>query len=172
MIHQITDGMLTLDDFEVPQCCCLRPVEHNEKRQGVQEGDITLHYIKNKDTGERRLVLPQDVKRVRTLILGLDECSVGTAGVAGAAFHLKKMLWVKLDKIHRIIRDLKLAEGHCCANLFEKTKLWSAYLFGLNQRQFGSGTDFSLKKGLLNTFEHGVSVDGLANRLESNSDDR
>ena len=64
-----------------------------------------MSYIKNKDTGERRLVLPQDVLQVRMLILGLDEGSVGTAGVAAAAFHQKTTVWATFDKIHRINRD-------------------------------------------------------------------
>ena len=120
MIFQVTGGMLTLDDFHLPQSCCVRPVQHNEMRQSVQEGNITVAYIRNKDTAERRLVLPQDVSQVRMLILGLDEGSSGTAGVAAAAFQQKKTVWAKFDKIHRIIRDLKLAESHCCKkNFFE-----------------------------------------------------
>ena len=91
-------------------------------------------------------VLPPDVERVRMLILGLDEGSIGTAGVAAGAFLLKKTIWGKFDKIHRVIRDLKLADGGCCNKVFEKAKLWSAYIFGLNNRPFGSGTNHSLKE--------------------------
>ena len=100
------------------------------------------------------------MQSVRSLLLGLDEGSVGTAGVAAAAFHLKKIIWIKPDKIHRVIRDLKLAEGHCCNKVSEKAKLWSAYLFGLNNRPFGSGANSSLKKALLWTFQASEQVDG------------
>ena len=120
MIFQVTRGMLTLNDFHLPQSCCVRPVQHNEMRQSVQEGNIIVAYIRNNDTGERRVVLPQDVSRVRMLILGLDEGSVGTAGVAAAAFQQKKTVWAKFDKIHRIIRDLKLAESHCCNKILKR----------------------------------------------------
>ena len=68
-------------------------------------------------------------QNILTLVLCLDEGSVGMAGVGAAAFHVKMTVWVKPDKIHRTIRDLKLAEGHCCGNIFEKTKLGSAYFF-------------------------------------------
>ena len=47
------------------------------------------------------------------------------AGVAAGAFHLKVVVCVKPDKVHRDIRELTLAEGHCCGKVFEKTKLWS-----------------------------------------------
>jgi len=81
------------------------------------------------------------------------------AGVGAAAFHLKKTIWVKPDKIHRVIRDLKLASGHCCQKVFEKAKLWSAYLFGLNARPFNSGTDFTLKESLLREFQASATVE-------------
>ena len=98
-------------------------------------------------------------QKIFTLVLCLDEGSIGMAGVGAAAFHLKKTIWVKPDKIHRVIRDLKLASGHCCQKVFEKTKLWSAYLFGLNTRPFNSGTNFTLKESLLREFQASATVE-------------
>ena len=108
-------------------------------------------------------MLLRDVERVRTLILGLDQGSIGSAVVAAAAFQqsLRKMVWGKFDKIHRIIRDLKLAEGHCCGKIFEKTKLWSTYIFGLNNRPFGSGSNHTLKSYLMFQFRLRVTVASL-----------
>ena len=147
MIYQITNGKLSLDDFELPRGCYLEPVKHDEIRIKVDHGSTASYYIYNKTTRERRQVLPPDVERVRMLILGLDEGSIGTAGVAAGAFLLKKKtLRGKFDKIHRVIRDLKLADGGCCNKVFEKAKLWSAYIFGLNNRPFGSGANHSLKE--------------------------
>mgnify|MGYP004286576465 CR=1 FL=1 len=37
--------------------------------------------------------------------------------------------------------------------MFEKAKLWSAYIYGLNNRPFGSGSNHTLKEGLLNLFQ-------------------
>ena len=146
MIYEITNGKVSLDDFEVPKQCTLRRVQHGEKRYSEDVDGMTLYYIaKKRSRHHRKCVLPTSVQSVRSLLLCLDEGSVGTAGVAAAAFHLKKTIWIKPDKIHRVIRDLKLAEGHCCNKLFEGTKLWSAYLFGLNNRPFGSGANASLK---------------------------
>ena len=129
-----------LDDFEVPAQCTLRQVRHGEKRYSEDVGGITLYYIQKKGSRQdRKCVLPTSVQSVRSLLLGLDEGSVGTPGVAVAALHLKKTLWIMPSKIHRVIRGLKLAGGHCCNKVFEEGKLWSAYLFGLNDRPFNSG---------------------------------
>ena len=161
MIFEITNGKLSLDDFQVPAQCTLRRVQHGEKRCSEVVGSMTLYYIEKKGSRQgRKSVLPTSVQSVRSLLLCLDEGSVGTAGVAAAAFHLKKTIWIKPDKIHRVIRDLKLAEGHCCNKLFEKAKLWSAYLFGLNNRPFGSGANSSLKKALFFAFQVSETVDG------------
>ena len=161
MIYEITDGKLSLDDFVVPARRTLRRGRHDEKRYSEYVGDITLYDIQKKGSRQyRKCVLPRSVQSVRSLLLGLDEGSVGTAGVAAAAFHLKKTIWVKPDKIHRVIRGLKLAEGHCCNKLFEEAKLWSAYLLGLNNRPFGSGANSSLTKTLLFAFQVSETVDG------------
>ena len=42
---------------------------------------------------------------------------------------------------------------------FRKAKLWSAYLYGLNNRPFGSGAHFTLKKTLLNVFASTEDID-------------
>ena len=91
MIHEITKGMLGLDDFEVPAQCTLRRVHHGEKRDSEDVDGMTHYYIAKK--GSRQYpkgVLPAIVQSVRSLLLCLDEGSVGTAGVAAAVFHLKK----------------------------------------------------------------------------------
>ena len=98
------------------------------------------------------------MEAVNTLILGLDEGSIGTAGVAAAAFKMQATIWAKFDKIHRVIRDMKLAESDCCGKVFAKAKLWSAYLYGLNNRPFGSGSNHTLKQRLLDLFQVSESV--------------
>ena len=158
-ISCITKGVLSLADFTMPQSCCLDPVQRDEFRFTVDQGNIRLAFIKNKVTGETRAVLPPDVEDILTLILGLDEGSIGTAGVAGGSFKMKAMLWAKFDKIHRIIRDMKLGENDCCGKVFAKAKLWSAYLYGLNNRPFGSGSNHTLKERLLNIFQLSETVD-------------
>ena len=91
MIYEITNGKLSLDDFEVPAQCTLRRVQHGEKRYSEDVDGMTLYYIKKKGSRQDpKCVLPASVQSVRSLLLGLGEGSVGTAGVAAAVFHLKK----------------------------------------------------------------------------------
>ena len=158
MISNMTNGKVSIDHFKVPLACCIRRLRFGEARVTERVGDITLSFIQTTE-GDRVCILPNCVRTIFTLILCLDEGSIGMAGVGAAAFYLKKMVWVKPDKIHRVIRDLKLAEGHCCGKIFEKTKLWSAYLFGLNARPFNSGTNFTLKESLLRDFQQSVTVE-------------
>ena len=48
MIFEITNGKLSIDDFEVPAQCTLRRVRHCEKRYSEDVGGITLYYIQKK----------------------------------------------------------------------------------------------------------------------------
>ena len=161
MISGVTNGKLSRYDFQVPAQCAIRRVQHGEKWcWEVVDGRI-LYYIEEMGSRQdRTCVLPTSVQSVRSLLLCLDDGSVGAVGVAVAAFHLKKTFWINPDKMHRAIRNLKLAEGHCCNTLFENDKLWSAYLFGLNNRPIGSGAISSLGKDLLCIFQVSETVDG------------
>ena len=59
----------------------------------------------------------------------------------------------RFDKIHRLIRDLKGAENHCCKKIFVKVKLWTSYLWSINKRPFGSGAHATQKAQWLGLFE-------------------
>ena len=125
----------------------------DEQRVLIQEGNRQVAYLRNSITKVQRAVLPATVSRVRTLVLGLDEGSIGSAGVAALAFRFKVTVWAKFDKIHRLIRDLKLAESDCCNKIFAKAKLWTSYLYGLNNRPFGSGANHTAKERLMSVFQ-------------------
>ena len=153
--HQISllsKRRLTVDSFELPSSCNVRPVTKDEKRVVIPEGDRALHLIENTVTGVRVSVLPFEVTDVLLLVLMLDQGGIGLAGVVFATYFLKKLTWVKFDKVHRIIRDLKLAEQDVLDGVFNKTKLWSSYLLGLNNRPFNSGANSALKARLLELF--------------------
>ena len=85
-------------------------MRHLESNRAVEVGDVRLCFLQNKATGARRAVLPPDVKSVCTLIFGFDEGSIGSAGVAAAAFQQKTTVWARFDSIDRVIRDLKFVE--------------------------------------------------------------
>ena len=108
-------------------------------------------------------VLPDSLGIAPLCVLMLDQGSIGTAGVAFVVYAMKCMVWAKWDKIHRVIRDLKNAEKYAGA-IFMKTKLHSAYLFGINTRPFNSGANYTMKRRLLDLFSLTETVNSLVFR--------
>ena len=66
------------------------PVGQHEYRHTEEQDGKNLVFVVNRVTGNRSAVLPLEVEIVRTLLLGLDEGSIGMAGVAAAAFQQKQ----------------------------------------------------------------------------------
>jgi hypothetical protein len=62
----------------------------------------------NTHDGKCRDVLPDNRRDFVPVVLGLDQGSMGTSGVAFAN-HMNAMLRVRWGKFHRIVRDVKLA---------------------------------------------------------------
>ena len=154
-VWQLFSKQLTIDDFSLPEDCYVRATEPNEERvvEDSPCGRFDVAYFNNTMTNAKTRILPANLQKVRLLVLMLDQGPIGTAGVAFAAFHLKKNIIGKFHKIHRLIRDLKLAEEHCWpGQLFTKTKLWSSYLYSMNNRPFSSGATATLKESLLYLF--------------------
>ena len=98
-------------------------------------------------------VLPESDRwwlNIPILVLGLDQ---GSIGLAGMAFAMRdNMVHVKCDKIHRAIRDFKNSMSRCLKGLFLKAQLHSSYIFALNYKPFGSGGFFSQKREMLEKF--------------------
>lgn len=152
---------LSLASFHLPQDFHIRPVASNEQR-----GTVALHststsasYFVNKVSKERIRILPDSPVLAPLLVIMLDQGGPGMAGVSYMNFKLNMMVFGKYDKIHRLIRDLKGAENGCCGKIFTKTKLWSAYLYSLNKRPFGSGANATEKSCLMNVFANTVFID-------------
>ena len=107
-------------------------------------------------------ILPQEKywwRSVPLLVLSLDQGPIGTAGMAFALEGHR--IHVKFDKIHRCIRDYKLALGRAMGGVFLKTQLHSSYIFGLNYKPFNSGLFHDQKKNMLEAFleSHNISSD-------------
>ena len=62
------------------------------------------------------------------------------------------MVHVKFDKIHRSIRDYKLAIGRACRVQFLRTQLHSSYVLSLNYKPCGTGGFFQHKQSMLESF--------------------
>ena len=142
-----------LDSFKLPDNFHVRPVTASENRRTERGEHQDVCYIVNTVTGERNAILPAERIEVPLLILGLDQGSQGCAGAAFVMFWLHMMVLAKFDWIHRLIRDIKGAENGCCKKIFTKTKLWSAYLFSLRKRPFGSGTNATQMQCFAELFE-------------------
>ena len=98
-------------------------------------------------------VLPESERwwlNLPVLVLGLDQGSIGLAGMAFAM--RENMVRVKCDKIHRAIRDFKNSMSRCLKGLFLKAQLHSSYIFALNYKPFGSGGFFQHKREMLEKF--------------------
>ena len=145
---------LTINSFKLPAGFNLRPVSWNEGRKTIRSstGEQDISYIVDTGTKVRIAILPDAPITVRLLTVQLDQGKIGTAGAAFLMFHMHLMVMAVFDKIHRLIRDIKNAENQCCRKIFTKTKLWSAYLFSLNKRPFGSGGNATLKSRWMHIF--------------------
>jgi hypothetical protein len=146
-----------LDDFQLPSNVFVQAVHVGSPdsdvrvvRRGPPGGRDTALILGS--NGTVRQVLPAGLETVPLLVTGLDQGSVGSAGMAYAINELGCCMHAKFDKFHRIIRDIKLSISHCCSGVFQKAMLYSSYLWSLNYKPFGSGGFSSLKNRLLSTF--------------------
>lgn len=170
-IALLTSGRMSLESFRLPVDVARHAVRPGQRRaryrmetqgvlpvemQGVlpeDQGPSSVSFIESQDQRTRVPVLPEEPewwKSVPLLVLGLDQGSIGTAGMAFAMSN--NMIHVKFDKIHRAIRDFKNSINHCCRGLFLKTQLHTAYIFSLNHKPFGSGGFFGQKVSMMTIF--------------------
>ena len=173
MFHQlsvITDGRVNIASFKIERIDARRPVKAGEERiRRTQEGilpviglsdiDETHIHVKEhtayiqKQDGSTEPVLPTDRgwhNMQPMLTLSIDQ---GGVGMAALAFLLPThMLHVRCDKIHRVVRDYKLAIGHAADGLFLKTQLHSGYIFSINYKPFNKGNFFEQKKVMVEEF--------------------
>ena len=131
-------------------CSTVGAGPQDEKRCTFTDSAGCHSVIKNTATRAEVRVLPPGLEDVKLLVLQLDQGSIGAAGAAYLENYLGWMVYTKFDKIHRCIRDLKLAAQ--AVPIFVKTKLWSSYLFSLNKRPFGSGAFGTAKSRMMECF--------------------
>ena len=71
-------------------------------------------------------VLEDDhLEDVNLCTVGLDQGSIGAAGIAYCQFALFLMVLVSFDKIHRLVRDLKLSLARSACGIFLKAQVYS-----------------------------------------------
>lgn len=154
-VDLVSNGRDDIDCFVLPPEAHVRAVGESEER--CTSTSMPHHsFIRNKFTKEKLRVLPPDLHDCKLLLLQLDQGSIGAAGVAFAEYGDGRMITAKFDKIHRMIRDIKGAAQS--VPIFQKAKLWSAYLFSLNKRPFGKGAHGSAKQRMMEVFARTTTV--------------
>ena len=147
-------------------CSCRQWLKDNPDPEGrVPEDFPYVSFLRtmSEDAEEITKVLPvlesdQWWLKIPILVLGLDQGSIGLAGMAYAM--CDNMVHVKCDKIHRAIRDFKNSMSRCLKGLFLSAQLHSSYIFALNYKPFGSGGFHQQKKDMMEKF---VSTTSPAN---------
>ena len=103
-------------------------VDVNEVRSWkIDAKGNSFEVVENEKNNTSLAILPQQKawwQNIPLLVLSLDQGPVGTAGMAFALQGHR--IHVRFDKIHRCIRDYKLAIGRAMGGIFLKTQLHSS----------------------------------------------
>ena len=151
-IYQLTAGEKSLQDFVPPDGISLTAVHQSQVRVVLEKAHHDEAIIVNTIDNSRKLVWPEALAQTQcnVLTIGLDQGSVGAAGVAFAVFWMGATVLPKWDKFHRAVRDIKLSISHAANGVFLKTQLYSSYLWNVNSKPFGHGAFSTQKKHFLN----------------------
>ena len=140
---------MTLDSFCLPAYACAAPVQQDEVRVLERLSPAASRaYVVNTAEQRKREALPDSIQDVPLLVLGLDQGSIGCCGVA-YAIHCQKLIHAKFDKYHRIVRDITLAADHACGGIFTKARVYTGYIWGVNNKPFGGGTSTCLAESTI-----------------------
>jgi hypothetical protein len=155
---QLLNGR-SLDDYDVDGVH-VRAVGPNEWRVNKQENGKTMSYIVDTVAATSKQVLPPDLVNVPLLVILLDQGSIGAAGT-GFSDYAFKMVLMKFEKIHRLIRDIKLSLLHSCGGVLTKAQVYSSSLWNCHQKPFASGYFGTQLQRALNVFAMRHTVDSL-----------
>ena len=149
-LQHLTSGRLTIDSFVLPELKHLRAVQEDEIRAVRAEGGRQVGALRTSNGWKTQL--PSRLSDLPLLVVGLDQGAIGVAGMSFSINSLGANIHVRWDKIHRCIRDIKLALKHTEAGIFLRAQLFSAYIYSLNYKPFGTGGFAQQKRRILNVF--------------------
>jgi hypothetical protein len=155
-LYQAT-GTVTLDSFEIPAGIQWQRVSGDNQRAVRSDEHVNTAFIFDRHTRSKVPVFPpsltsDDLKDMLQLTVAMDSGSVGRAAAMFAVHKLGLNIYVVYDKIHRLIRDVKLAAEKAAGGTLYRALLHICFVFSLNQRPFGSGEWFHKKRELLAFF--------------------
>ena len=113
-----------IDPFLVPAAFSISQVPKGHKRK-VIVGEHNDEAVVEDTRGDSRHVIEGDIVDFPLLTLSLDQ---GPQGMAGAGFTDDDdiLILYNWDKIHRIMRDIKLSLQHACGGVILKAHLFIA----------------------------------------------
>ena len=147
----------SLDDYDVDGVH-VGAVGPSEVRVSREEHGKTMSYLVDRRAKTCKQVLPPSLVNVPLLVILYDQGSIGAAGT-GFSDYLFKMVLMKFEKIHRLIRDIKLALLHSCGGVLLKAQVYSSSLWNCHQKPFGSGHFGTVLQRALNVFLTQNTVD-------------
>ena len=147
----------SLDEYDV-EGVHVGAVSPSEVRVCRREHGKTLCYLVDVEAETSKQVLPPDLIDVPLLVVLLDQGSIGAAGT-GFSDYLFKMVLMKFEKIHRLIRDIKLSLQHSCGGVLLKAQVYSSNLWNCHQKPFGPGHLGVVLQRALNVFVMRNTVD-------------
>lgn len=151
-VEQMSGGKFTLSSFKPPLAMCLEPLCPGDSFC-ISSGRLAV-------TRKRRDRQVESVQQVIQDLSGVDEMPVislvmdqGPTGMAAMAYlhSLGVLVHSSFDKVHRCVRDLKLAATHASGNFKESTAMTS-FAWSLNYKPFKSGAWYEEKKAALGSF--------------------
>jgi hypothetical protein len=157
----------SIADFKLPTGVDLDPIRLDERRcvRATADGRKEVLYITQRPgepaPSSYRMEIAPDARlaEIKLLILGLDQGSCGAAGVGyGQEMHKSTMV-ARWDKLHRLMRDMRLSLSHACQGIFLKTQLYSSHIFSINWKPMGTGLYGTLKRRLLDVFLQQTTMD-------------
>lgn len=146
---QLSSGNIQLESFVPAPHLCLEPLRPGD---GIERRESGVYFLRHPvvHVSDENAV-KQDLSQVQDLPLVTLLMDQGTTGMAAGAFMLSKnfLVHIKWDKIHRLVRDCKLAAK--VAKLNEAIAMTS-YAWSINYKPYGSGAFFEEKKAVLESF--------------------
>lgn len=150
-LHQLTGGNLDLTHLIPTSDLCLEPLKPGDSREFAGDGYL---FFRADQVDPIQQTLTDRVPVVSCL---MDQGSTGCAATAWLQSQ-HSLFHASWDKIHRVVRDLKLAASHTGLS---QVILMSSFVFTVNYKPFGSGAWFDEKQNALEAFLQSESFEAL-----------
>lgn len=153
----ITRGRTTLASMEPPADLrlLLEPLKPGDSRQVIDNGVYQIHKVDRTDIDIVNVLMESE--NVSMLCTLMDQSATNMAGMAYLSSRLS-LTHGSWDKIHRLVRDLKLSQEHSKNKTLVKAQLASSYLWSMNYRPFGTGHWYQEKRAIVESFVQTESV--------------